>query len=83
VIQGSAADLIKIAMIRVHRRLREEKLRSRLLLQVHDELVLEAPPEELKATGDLVQYEMEHAAKLSVPLVVDIGEGVNWMDAKS
>ncbi len=83
VIQGSAADLIKIAMIRVHRRLREEKLRARLLLQVHDELVLEAPPEELAAAGSLVKHEMENAAALSVPLVVDLGEGVNWMDAKS
>ena len=83
VIQGSAADLIKIAMIRVHQRLRDEKRRSRLLLQVHDELVLEAPPEELQATGELVKHEMEHAATLSVPLVVDLGEGVNWMDAKS
>ena len=82
-IQGSAADLIKIAMIRVHRRLREEKLRARLLLQVHDELVLEAPPEELAAAGSLVKHEMENAAALSVPLVVDLGEGVNWMDAKS
>jgi DNA polymerase-1 len=83
VIQGSAADLIKIAMIRVHRRLRDESRRSRLLLQVHDELVLESPPDEVKSVGALVREEMENAATLSVPLVVDLGEGANWMEAKS
>jgi DNA polymerase-1 len=83
VIQGSAADLIKIAMIRVHRRLRDESKRSRLLLQVHDELVLESPPDEVKSVGALVREEMENAATLSVPLVVDLGEGANWMEAKS
>ena len=83
VIQGTAADLIKIAMIRVHRRLADERLRGRLLLQVHDELVLEAPPEETPKIAALVKHEMEHAADLSVPLVVELGEGKNWMDAKS
>ncbi len=83
VIQGSAADLIKLAMIRAHRRLGEEKRASRLLLQVHDELVVEAPPDETKAVASLLKDEMEHAAALSVPLVVDLGEGANWMDAKS
>jgi len=83
VIQGTAADLIKLAMIRVHRRLRDEHLRGRLLLQVHDELVLEAPPEETPKVAALVKREMEGAAQLSVPLVVDVGEGETWMDAKS
>jgi len=83
VIQGTAADLIKLAMIRVHRRLRDEQRRARLLLQVHDELVLEAPPEETAAAAELVRNEMEQAATLSVPLIVDLGEGDNWMDAKS
>jgi len=83
VIQGTAADLIKLAMIRVDRQLRERKLGSRLLLQVHDELVLETPPGEVTEVGALVKHEMEHAAPLSVPLVVDLGEGDNWMDAKS
>ena len=83
VIQGTAADLIKLAMIRVHRRLRDERLRGRLLLQVHDELVLEAPPEETPKISALVKSEMEGAAQLSVPLVVDLGEGETWMDAKS
>jgi DNA polymerase I len=82
-IQGSAADLIKIAMIRVHKRLAAEGRRARLLLQVHDELLLEAPPEERVEIAELVKHEMEHAAILSVPLVVDLGHGANWMDAKS
>ena len=83
VIQGTAADLIKLAMIRVHQRLRDERFRGRLLLQVHDELVLEAPPEETPNLSSLVKHEMESAAQLSVPLVVELGEGENWMDAKS
>ena len=83
VIQGTAADLIKMAMIRVHHRLGSEKFRGRLLLQVHDELVLESPPDETSKIAVLVKHEMEHAAPLSVPLVVDLGEGANWMDAKS
>ncbi|HEX2780493.1 MAG TPA: DNA polymerase I, partial [Gemmatimonadaceae bacterium] len=81
-IQGSAADLIKIAMIRIHRALREQGLQSAMILQVHDELVFEAPPEELAALETLVREEMEHAAELSVPLVVDIGTGVNWVETK-
>ena len=83
VIQGSAADLIKRAMIQVHDRMRDEKLAARLLLQVHDELVVESPPSEIQRTTELLRKEMEHAAELSVPLIVDIGEGDNWMDAKS
>lgn len=81
-IQGSAADLIKIAMIRIHAKLQTEKLKSRMLLQVHDELVFETPPEELKVLHVLVQQEMETAAELSVPLVVDIGTGMNWVETK-
>jgi len=83
VIQGTAADLIKVAMIRVHERLREGGFRGRLLLQVHDELVLEAPPEETPKIAALVKREMEGAAQLAVPLVVELGEGETWMDAKS
>ncbi len=82
-IQGSAADLIKVAMINVARALTREGLQSRMLLQVHDELVFEAPPAELDALRALVVHEMEHAAELSVPLVVDVGVGANWLDAKS
>jgi DNA polymerase-1 len=82
-IQGSAADLIKMAMIRIHRRLQVSGARSRMILQVHDELVFEAWPDELDEVQTLVRHEMEHAAELSVPLVVDIGVGENWLDAKA
>jgi DNA polymerase I len=81
-IQGSAADLIKIAMIRIHRALADQKLASTMILQVHDELVFESPPEELEALEALVRNNMEHAAELSVPLVVDIGTGANWVETK-
>jgi len=82
-IQGSAADLIKIAMIRIDDGLRTKGLQSKMLLQVHDELVFEVMPEELDPVQELVKYEMEHAAQLSVPLVVDLGVGKNWLDTKS
>jgi DNA polymerase-1 len=81
-IQGSAADLIKVAMIRIHGALRERGLDGRMLLQVHDELVFEAPPAEVDALAQLVTHEMEHAAELSVPLVVDWGSGENWLATK-
>jgi DNA polymerase-1 len=82
-IQGSAADLIKIAMIRIHKLLQDEKLASRMLLQVHDELVFESPSDELARLESLVKNEMESAATLSVPLVVDVGHGANWVETKS
>ena len=81
-IQGSAADLIKIAMIRIDRRLRTEAFESRMLLQVHDELVFEGPPGEVERLQAMVRQEMEGAAQLSVPLVVDIGTGANWVETK-
>ena len=81
-IQGSAADLIKIAMIRIHDRLRAERLDSVMLLQVHDELVFEVAPPELETVQTLVRGEMEHAAALTVPLVVEMGWGKNWLDTK-
>jgi DNA polymerase I len=81
-IQGSAADLIKIAMIRIHERLASERLSARMLLQVHDELVFEVPGPELEVVQTLVRNEMEHAASLSVPLVVDVGTGRNWLETK-
>ena len=81
-IQGSAADLIKIAMIRIDDAFRTGNLRSKMLLQVHDELVFEVIPEELEQVQNLVKYEMEHAAQLSVPLVVDLGVGKNWLETK-
>jgi len=81
-IQGSAADLIKIAMIRIADALKTQELQSKMLLQVHDELVFEVLPSELDRVQDLVKYEMEHAADLFVPLVVDLGVGKNWLDTK-
>jgi DNA polymerase-1 len=81
-IQGSAADLIKIAMIRIHRAMREQGLDARMLLQVHDELVFDVPPDELPAVRELVVREMTHATTLEVPLVVDVGVGENWLDTK-
>ena len=81
-LQGSAADLIKIAMVRTHEQLARQRLAARLLLQVHDELVLEAPETEVEAARSLVKREMEGAASLAVPLVVTVGVGSNWVDAK-
>jgi DNA polymerase-1 len=81
-LQGSAADLIKLAMIRIHAGLEERKLDSRMLLQVHDELVFEVPPEEIDPMRELVRTQMEQVVELRVPLVVDIGVGANWLDAK-
>jgi DNA polymerase-1 len=81
-LQGTAADLIKIAMIRIHRRFEEHKIRARMLLQVHDELVLEAPRDETEAVKALVKSEMESVYNLSVPLLVEVGSGLNWRDAK-
>jgi DNA polymerase-1 len=81
-LQGSAADLIKVAMVRIHDALKTERSGGRILLQVHDELVLEAPEAEVDAVAALVKRHMEGAATLKVPLVVDIGTGPNWLDAK-
>ncbi len=81
-LQGSAADLIKLAMVRIHRALRERGLSSRMLLQVHDELVFEVPAGEVEAMRDLVRREMETVVELRVPLVVDVGVGPNWLEAK-
>ncbi|MBM3724854.1 MAG: DNA polymerase I [Acidobacteria bacterium] len=82
-LQGTAADLIKIAMIRLQRRLTEEGWRSRMLLQVHDELVFEAPPEETVNLARMAKQEMERVYTLTVPLLADVGRGPNWRDAKS
>jgi len=79
-IQGTAADLVKRAMLKVDAALRG-KYRARMLLQVHDELVLEAPPEEVREVGPIVQQQMAGAAELAVPLVVDLGEGETWAEA--
>ncbi len=81
-IQGTAADIIKIAMIRVNNRLEREKLKSRLILQIHDELIVEAPIDESEYVAKLLQEEMENAVKLDVPLTADANIGKTWYDAK-
>jgi DNA polymerase-1 len=81
-LQGSAADLIKLAMVRIHDAIQQRGLAGRMLLQVHDELIFEVPPEEVQTMTDLVRDHMEHVVQLQVPLVVDIGIGPNWLDAK-
>jgi len=81
-LQGSAADLIKLAMVHAHRGLHERGLASRMLLQVHDELVFEVPAAEVEVMRGLVRTSMETVVQLDVPLVVDIGVGPNWLDAK-
>ena len=80
-VQGTSADLIKRAMIHIHRRLSEEKLRAKMILQVHDELVFEVPKDELDLVKALVVAEMEGALELSVPVKVDVGVGENWLEA--
>jgi len=79
-LQGTAADLIKLAMIKIDQRLAAEKFAAKMILQVHDELLFEAPACEQKALAKLVREEMEHVHKLNVPLVVEIGVGANWRD---
>ncbi|HKP85962.1 MAG TPA: DNA polymerase, partial [Blastocatellia bacterium] len=81
-LQGTAADLVKMAMIRVHERLNRERLGARMILQVHDELLIEVPKAEVERARKVVREEMESVYPLAVPLVVDIGIGQNWMEAK-
>ena len=81
-IQGTAADIIKLAMIKVHRALQEGGYRSRLILPVHDELLIEAYKEEKDAVAKILKENMEHAADLLVPLDVDVHEGASWFEAK-
>ncbi len=81
-IQGTAADIIKMAMVRVYKRLKSENLKARLILQVHDELIVEAPLNEKEQVKMLLKEEMENACKLNVPLVVDMNTGKSWYDTK-
>ncbi|MEZ5307441.1 MAG: DNA polymerase I [Pyrinomonadaceae bacterium] len=81
-IQGTASDIVKIAMLRVDKALKKEKLEARMLMQVHDELLIEAPIEELEKVRDLLVREMEAAATLEVPLIAETGSGQNWMELK-
>jgi len=80
-VQGTAADLIKVAMVRIRARLLSAKSRARMILQVHDELVFEAPEEEIDRLAPLVRGEMEGALDLKVPIVVDMGTGRDWLEA--
>lgn len=80
-IQGSAADIIKLAMIAIHNKLTQENWKTKMLLQVHDELVFDAHKDELDRLYPMIQHEMENAFQLSVPLVVEIGQGENWLEA--
>ena len=81
-IQGTAADIIKIAMVRVFHRLKEEQMQAKLILQVHDELIVEAPENEAVRASEILREEMEQAVSLSVPLTVDCHMGKTWYDAK-
>lgn len=81
-IQGTAADIIKIAMIKVSRRLKSELPEARLIMQVHDELIVEAPEELSQKAADILKEEMENAVMLSVTLKADVGIGKTWYDAK-
>jgi DNA polymerase-1 len=81
-LQGTAADLIKMAMIRIDKKLHERRHEAQMLLQVHDELLFEAPPNEAEEIAAMVKMEMEQVYRLEVPLLVDVGIGDNWRDAK-
>lgn len=81
-IQGAAADIMKIAMVKVNQALKERRLQSRIVIQVHDELLVETKKEEMDVVKEILKYEMEHAAKLKVPLIADMSEGSNWYEAK-
>ena len=80
-IQGTAADIIKIAMINIHDRLKKNDLDALMILQVHDELIFEVAEKDLEPLKDIVINEMENAARLEIPLVVDHGTGCNWLEA--
>ncbi len=80
-VQGTAADIIKIAMNRVHDALEKNGLRSKIVLQVHDELLIEAPEDEKDIAADILKTEMTSAAELLVPLEAEVGTGYNWNDA--
>jgi DNA polymerase-1 len=81
--QGTAADVIKVAMVRIHRRLLDEGRGSRLVLQVHDELLVEAPDAEVSTVKEMVREEMCGAYPLDPPLAVDVGAGDDWNEAKN
>ena len=81
-VQGTAADIIKLAMVRVDEALRREKLQAKLILQVHDELLIECPPEEAAQAAALLKDCMEHVLTLNVPLSAEVHQGENWYETK-
>ena len=81
-IQGTAADIIKIAMVRVYNRLKEENMEAKLILQVHDELIVEAPQNEIENAARILQEEMENACQMKVRLRADVNIGKTWYQAK-
>ena len=81
-IQGTASDIVKMAMLKVDEEFKREGFESRLLMQVHDELLVEVPEKEVAKVTEVLKHEMENAVELDVPLVADVGVGDNWMDAK-
>jgi DNA polymerase-1 len=80
-VQGSAADVVKLAMIKIDKELKEQQLQTKMLLQVHDELIFEAPVDEIEAASKLIRTEMESALETQVPLLVEVGVGNNWLEA--
>ena len=80
-IQGTAADIIKMAMVNIHRKIKEQNRRSRLIMQIHDELVFEVPADEIEEMEAMIRHEMEHVCPMSVPLKVSVGKGRNWAEA--
>jgi DNA polymerase I len=82
IIQGTAADIIKVAMVRARDSLRNAGLETRLVLQIHDELLFEGPESEVEQASEIVRREMADAFEMDPPLEVDVGSGENWLDAK-
>jgi DNA polymerase-1 len=80
-IQGSAADMIKIAMIRIHQDIKDQNLASKMTMQVHDELVFDVPKEEIAVMKKIIEERMKNAIKTTVPIIVEVGEGSNWLEA--
>lgn len=81
-IQGTAADIMKIAMINVYKELKERKLKAKIVLQVHDEMMIESPEEEKEQVKEIMKVAMENAINMKVPLIAEISEAKNWYDCK-
>lgn len=81
-IQGTAADIMKIAMLHVLKELKEKKMKAKIVLQVHDEMLIEAPLDEVEEVKTILKNNMENACKLNVPLIAEVSEATNWYDCK-